>query len=580
MTQRKDPTGNISDLRCRAESAYAENPSEAIDISKLGVEEVERLIHELRVHQIELEIQNEDLRQAQLIVEASRDKYADLYDFAPVGYLTLDTKGIVLDANLTAAKLLETDRQQLIYQRFSRFLSKEDADTYYLFLKKLFRSRERHTCEATLRHEGANPIDIQLDGFGVQDGEGNKELCRITVTDITDRKEAEKERALLREQLWTAQKAEAIGTLTGGIAHDFNNLLTIINGYTELILSETKENHQSYADLQKIRDSVRKGADLVKRLLAFSQKADVQPQLIDLNLAVENSLKLIRRTFPKIVETAASYDSDLSLVHADALLVEQILVNLFINAKESMPGGGTIEIVTKNVLVDEVYCRSHQGAKVGPHVLIEMTDCGRGMEATTVARIFDPFFTTKGRDANKGTGLGLSVAKGIVEQHGGWITCDSEPGKGSTFGLYFPAAKDSTAAVKPPIREHGGESTVKILLADDEELVRDLAKRFLEREGYTVITAANGMEALELFQREQAHIGLAVLDLIMPKMGGEQCLEELHRINPRLKAVVSSGHSLTAQERERLGVHAKGFANKPYELKQLLAIIKSVLAME
>ena len=255
-------------------------------------------------------------------------------------------------------------------------------------------------------------------------------------------------------------------------------------------------------------------------------------------------------------------------------------MNLCINAKEAMPEGGRLRIETRNTFVDEDYCRLHPGAKPGRHVLIEISDTGTGMSKETMDRMFDPFFTTKGWDFKKGTGLGLSVAKGIVEQHGGWITCESEPGKGTTFRLYFPIIEDSPVVQKPePLAETvpGGE---KILLVDDEEYVRDLGKRILERAGYTVITASNGKEALEIYAREQSNIGLVVLDLIMPQMGGEKCLEELLKINPHVKVVVSSGHSLAPKERDHLGAYAKGFVNKPYQMKQFLEVVRGVLDAE
>jgi CheY-like chemotaxis protein len=310
----------------------------------------------------------------------------------------------------------------------------------------------------------------------------------------------------------------------------------------------------------------------------YSQKAEVSRKPVDLNLVVENAVDVIERTFPKIIEIDASYAEDLAVVDADALKVEQTLMNVCINAKEAMPDGGTIRIVTRNVLVDEDFCKKHDGTRFGRFVLIEITDTGMGMDPKIASRIFDPFFTTKGWDSTKGTGLGLSVAKGIVEQHGGWISCESELGKGTRFAVYFPTVEASHFPFTAQPVGVGSTAKGKILLVDDEELLRELAKRFLWRAGYTVITAANGIEALEIFRREQADIALVVLDLIMPRMAGEKCLEELLSINPELKVIVSSGHSLSRQERSRLGVLAKGFANKPYELKQLLQIVKEVMA--
>lgn len=401
-----------------------------------------------------------------------------------------------------------------------------------------------------------------------------------TILDITERKSAEQEREVLRAQLAQSQKMQAIGTLTGGLSHDFNNLLTIINGYTEMILSEKSEDDPSYSDLQKILETGHKGAELVQRLLAFSKNADISLRPLNLNLIVENSVGLVARTFPKMIEIETVIGKDLSMVNADMVQVQQVLINLFINANEAMPDGGKIRIETSNASVDWDYCRRHLGAKPGQHVLIEVADAGRGMDANTLGRIFDPFFTTKGWDFKKGTGLGLSVAKGIVEQHGGWITCYSEQGKGTTFRVYFPIIEDSLVVEQTEPLAEAVPSDETILFVDDEEYVRDLGKRILERSGYTVITAANGKEALEIYARKQPNIALVVLDLIMPQMGGEQCLEDLVRINPDVKLVVSSGHSLAPKERDLLITHVKGFVDKPYQMKQFLEVVREVLGYE
>lgn len=398
--------------------------------------------------------------------------------------------------------------------------------------------------------------------------------------DITKLKKGEEERAALLTQLAQAQKMEAIGTLTGGIAHDFNNLLTIINGYTELILSEQTQDDACVSDLQKILETGRKGTELVQRMLALSRKGESDPQPMDINSSVEDAVALMRRTFPKMIQIQTSLEKDLSTVYADAVQVQQALMNLGINAKEAMPEGGRLAIETLNTEVNEDYCRLQHGAKPGRHVLIEISDSGTGMRKEIRDRIFDPFFTTKGWDFRKGTGLGLSVAKGIVEQHGGWITCQSALGEGTKFSVYFPAMKGSAAIRNLEPLAESVRAAKKILLIDDEAFVSDLGKRILERAGYNVITAGNGYEALKIYAEEQSNIALVVLDLIMPLMSGEKCLEELFKLNPHVKVVISSGHSLAPEERDRLDAHAKGFVNKPYEIEQLLEVAKRVLNAE
>ena len=398
-----------------------------------------------------------------------------------------------------------------------------------------------------------------------------------TVHDITNLKKAQEERENLRSQLLQAQKMEAIGTLTGGIAHDFNNLLTIINGYTEMILMGKSEDDPIYADLQKILQTGQKGADMVQRLLSYTKRAVTKPEPMDLNQRIEENKNLMERTFPKMIEIETNLWDDLEIVNADAGQMDQLLMNLCINAKDAMPDGGRLRIETRNITVDDDYCRLHVGATPGRYVLVEVSDTGAGMSRETMDRVFDPFFTTKGWDFKKGTGLGLSVAKGIVEQHGGWIVCESKQGIGTTFRVYFPAIEESPEVRKPePSAETvpGGE---KILLVDDEEYVRDLGQRILERSGYTVITAANGKEALEIYAREQSNIALVVLDLVMPQMGGEKCLEGLLKINAKVKVIVSSGQPLDARERLFLGALIRGVVNKPYEMRQMVETVNVVL---
>ncbi|MFH0823553.1 MAG: PAS domain S-box protein, partial [Pseudomonadota bacterium] len=395
--------------------------------------------------------------------------------------------------------------------------------------------------------------------------------------DITDLKVAEVEREALKNRLFQAQKMESIGTLTGGIAHDFNNLLTIINGYAELILAERTELDPLYADLKKILVTGAKGADLVRRLQAFSKRADINPRTLDLNGVVENSVNLMRRTFPKIIEIEVVPEPGPVLVNADDSQVGQVLMNLAINAKEAMTEGGRMRIEVRKTSITEDHGRLHHGVKPGPYVIVAISDTGKGMTRDTMDRMFDPFFTTKGWDFKKGTGLGLSVAQGIVEQHGGWITCDSEPGAGTTFRVYLPTIESYPEAghAEPSTLEKG--TGRGILLVDDEEYVRDLGTRILQSAGYDVRTAADGLEALEIYAREGEGIGLVVLDLVMPQMGGEKCLEGLLKINPNAKVIVSTGNSSALGRTDPLAAHVKGFVDKPYRVQQFLEIVARLL---
>jgi len=390
---------------------------------------------------------------------------------------------------------------------------------------------------------------------------------QVWIRDLTEQKRLEK-------KLVHAQKMEAIGTLTGGIAHDFNNLLTIINGFTEMILLETPEDDPRYADLQKILKAGGKGAEMIQRLLTFNQNGGSSPQLVEVNRTVQNSIKLAATAFPRPIAIETALGKHLSIVNADAAQIEQVLVNLFVNAAEATADGGKLKIETRNVRVGDDDGEHHVSVTPGTYVLITVADTGCGMDSETLDRIFDPFFTTKGWDFRKGTGLGLSVAKGIVELHGGRITCKSQLGEGTTFSVYLPVVPESAGRGRPETSVSRVPGTGTVLLVDDEELVLELGKRILERAGYPVITAVNGREALDIYKRERSSIGLVVLDLLMPEMDGEQCLEELLKIDPEAIVLVSSGHSLSPQEQDCLAAHAKGFVNKPYQVDQLIQAVR------
>lgn len=499
-----------------------------------------------------------------------------LLEAIPTPVFFKSTDHTYLGCNEAFAEFTGRPKEKIIGKSVFEVVPKEAAEVYRLQDERLFKNPGTQVYEISVEGGDGEMHDTIVNKATFADSSGAVAGLIGVVVDITDRKKAEAEQRQLRDQLFQAQKMEAVGTLAGGIAHDFNNLLTIINGYTELILSEKTEDDPSYADLEKILETGRKGAELVQRLLALSKKGEHSTQPLDLNRGVEDAVVLMQRTFPKMIEIDTALEKDLGMVRADSSQVEQVLMNLCINAKEAMPEGGRIRIETRNSTVDEEYCRLNPGAEPGQHVLIEISDTGTGMSEETLERVFDPFFTTKGWDFRKGTGLGLSVAKGIVEQHGGWITCESEQSKGTTFRLYFPTIEDVQEAKRPEAATETAPKGERILLIDDEDFVRDLGKRILERAGHTVITAANGKEALEIYERERSTIALVVLDLIMPQMGGEKCLEDLLKIDPKLKVIVSTGHSLSQSERDRLGALAKGFANKPYRVQEFLEVVREV----
>jgi PAS domain S-box-containing protein len=394
--------------------------------------------------------------------------------------------------------------------------------------------------------------------------------------DITERVRAEEEKESLRSQLLQAQKMEAIGTLAGGVAHDFNNLLQITSGYSEILLNDKSPAHPDYDKLHTINATAKRGADLVQRLMVFSRKGDTKPRSLNLNHEVTQLKKLLERTISKMIAIDLSLESWLPVINADPVQVEQILLNLAINAKDAMPeSGGKLTIETRNVTLDEEYCRTHLESKPGQYVMISVSDTGHGMSQETVQHIFEPFFTTKG--VGKGTGLGLAMVYGIMKHHDGFINCYSEPGHGTTFRIYFPVVQieleeDSEQERAVP---QGGSET--ILLVDDEESLCDIGSQILTRAGYTVLTATNGKDALNLYGKKRRDISLVLLDLIMPEMGGKECFQELVNINPQVRVILSSGFLSNGTTEEARVFGFRGFVEKPYNTRKLLGLVREVL---
>jgi len=380
----------------------------------------------------------------------------------------------------------------------------------------------------------------------------------------------------LRAQLYQAQKMEAIGTLAGGIAHDFNNLLTVVTGYGELLLAAKKPGDNEYEDLQKICSAGRRGAELVRGLLTLGRKAESKPAPLNLNRSVEQSTMLLERTIVRMLEIEVILEEDLAIIHADPTQMDQILMNLAVNARDAMPRGGRLTIETKNVVLDKEYCRSQVEAREGPHVMLRVSDTGFGMDEETRERIFEPFFSTK--EPGRGTGLGLAMVFGIVKQHGGHITCESQPGHGTTFRIYFPVSEGELAQVDVSDDRAPLTGSETILLVDDEEPVRKLGQRILVPAGYTVLTATNGKEALDLYVREKDSIDLVILDLVMPEMDGRSCYEALQLIDPEIKIILTSGYGSAGTRRIAEELGARAFVTKPYDVPRLLQSIRDAVS--
>lgn len=382
------------------------------------------------------------------------------------------------------------------------------------------------------------------------------------------------EQLALQQQLMQAQKMEAVGTLAGGIAHDFNNLLQVTLGYSELLLADKSEDDSHYADLQKIHQAARSGAELVQRLLTFSKKVEFKPVPLDINRQIERVERLLRRTIPRMIDIRLELSPDVERVKADPAQIEQIIMNLALNARDAMGESGLLVIGTENVELDDDYCRLRSGFKPGSYVLLSVSDTGHGIDRDTLQHIFEPFYTTK--ELGRGTGLGLAMVYGIVKQHEGHITCHSEVGKGTNFKIYLPSILKEPEAVDVSA-EMPAFGTETLLLVDDESAVRELGERILTKNGYEVISVGSALEALDVFSQQGEKISLVILDLVMPSVGGKDCLSELLKINPKAKVLIASGYLTDAVILETLNYGAKGFVAKPFRVKELLIQVRKVL---
>ncbi len=388
--------------------------------------------------------------------------------------------------------------------------------------------------------------------------------------DITKRKQ-------LEAQLLQAQKLEIVGQLAGGVAHDFNNLLTVINGYTEFLLGRhPEEDDPAHQEIKQIKDAGERAAMLTHQLLAFSRRQVLTPQILNINEVVTHTKKMLRRLIGEDIQMITALDPSLEYIQADRGQLEQVIMNLTINARDAMPHGGKLTIETSKVDLNEQHVEQHFEITPGPYVVLSVVDTGNGIDAATQARIFEPFFTTK--DVGKGTGLGLSTVYGIVQQSDGHISVFSEVGQGTTFKVYFPQVETLARASEPDQATAGGPSCLEtILLVEDNMGVRLVANKFLQNSGYTVLQAANGDEALHLCAMYSNPIHLLVTDVVMPKMDGRQLAEQLLLLRPNIRVLYMSGYTDDIMRQHGVLAADTMLLSKPFSADTLAHKVRQVL---
>jgi two-component system, cell cycle sensor histidine kinase and response regulator CckA len=476
--------------------------------------------------------------------------------------------------------LINREYERLFHVTSEQIRGKTDLDLFPREAAELLRENDAKA----LRSGGAIQLEElvpQDDGvhtyvsvkFPLFDAAGRPYAVSGISTDLTELKRTE-------EQLRHVQKMDAIGRLAGGIAHDFNNLLTVINGYSGMLLDELDATDPARASVTEILDAGERASGLTRQILAYSRKQVLEPNIWNLNTIVAEMTSMIGRLVGEDVSFVTSLVHDKSLVLVDRGQVEQIILNLVVNARDAMPDGGKLTIETALVVLDEQYVSTHLEVTPGPHVMLAVSDTGHGIPQDVSARIFEPFFTTK--DVGKGTGLGLSVVFGIVKQSGGSISVYSEPGVGTTFRIYFPQVAQPGAVEQPAARAPAQEIALlrgseTILLVEDEEAVRLFAANVLRRQGYEVLEAHNGLHAIELLERTESKVRLIVTDVVMPEMGGPALVAKLHDLHPELPVLYMSGYAERAVVHNGLVKSKQAFLQKPFTPIVLARKVREVL---
>jgi PAS domain S-box-containing protein len=509
------------------------------------------------------------LRKEWALAQESESLLRTIIETEPECVKLVDANGIVLRMNRAGLAMIEADSpEQVVGRPIYPLVSPEHRQAFMTLAEGVFRGESRSLAFEAVGLKGGRRW-LETHAVPLRDQKGETVVMLGVTRDITERKH-------LEDQLRQSQKMEAIGRLAGGIAHDFNNLLTVINGYSELTYQGLSADDPNRSNVEHIKQAGARAAALTGQLLAFSRRQVLALKVLDLNAVVTNMDKMLQRVIGEDIALATVLQPGLGRVKADPGQIEQVILNLAVNARDAMPQGGKLTIETKNVELDRTYADQHIAVQPGPYVLLAVSDTGCGMDKETQARIFEPFFTTK--EKGKGTGLGLSTVYGIVKQSGGYIWAYSEPGRGATFKVYLPRVEEAVATVEPrALSAESQRGSETILLVEDEAGVRMLARTVLEAKGYTVLEARHSEEALALSGQHAGPIHLMVSDVVMPGMSGRELAERVKSARPNMKVLYVSGYTDDAVVRHGVLESGTAFLQKPFTPNALARKVRETL---
>ncbi|MDZ7666100.1 MAG: PAS domain S-box protein [Desulfotignum sp.] len=521
-----------------------------------------------------------DITERKLTEEALREseaRFRSIYEHTAVGLAQVSLDFKIMSANEAYCNMLGYQEKDLVGKHLKEITHPEVIEENIQKQENLASGKiDHYRMEKKFIHKKGQTVHAILDANLIRDVSGNAIYFLGSVVDITERKQAGKERDKLQSQLLQAQKMESVGRLAGGVAHDFNNMLGVILGHTELALLKTDEDNDLVSDLKEIQKAAKRSANTTKQLLAFARKDIISPKQIDLNDTVESMLNMLRRLIGEDIDLVWQPAAHLWPVKMDPSQIDQILANLCVNARDAISGVGKLTIETGRKTFDVEYCNDHPGFIPGDFVLLAVSDNGSGMDKETLENLFEPFFTTK--EVGKGTGLGLATVYGIVKQNNGFINVYSEPGQGSTFKIYLPRlVTDEDVDKAVPEKKAAAGGTETILLVEDEPTILRMTRMMLERKGYSVLPAATPGEAIDLAKTHADKIDLLMTDVVMPEMNGRDLAGQITALYPDIRLLFMSGYTANVIAHQGVLDDGVAFIQKPFSMAEMTEKVREIL---